>query len=503
MRSRPFVELTAVSKSFVPGHPVLEDITLAFRRGEIHAVLGENGAGKSTLLNILFGMHQPDMGGILLDGRQVVHRSPADAISNRIGMVHQHFKLVASFTVAENLRLAAPATIRKTLRNDADIARIADDFGLPVDPSTIVSSLPLSLQQRVEILKALINRAELILFDEPTTILNPAEIDAFYGVLTQIATEGRAVVVVTHHLEEVLDHAQHVSVIRRGKLISSAPVGNRKRSDLVREIVGKDIDLTAPLEREGGAEGPIELRLENIDVAPTQSSSGLRGASLTLRSGEVVGVAGVEGNGQRELFEVLAGLRKPDSGTVEARHAHKDGRAFAGLVPEDRHHEGLVLDLPVSINLLLNKIGQTPYAKRGRLIHSRINAAAEHMRTQSDVRTRSIHVTPRTLSGGNQQKIVLARAMNEDAPVVIVYQPTRGLDVAASEDVLKKLRLAANAGKAVLIISSNLDEIIRISDRIVVLFAGRTVGEVTSTTSREDIGDLMTGGRQTRTEHRS
>jgi simple sugar transport system ATP-binding protein len=500
MQNRPFVVLTGVSKSFVPGHPVLENVSLAFRRGEIHAVLGENGAGKSTLLNILFGMHQPDMGGILLDGKQVIHKSPADAIANHIGMVHQHFKLVSSFTVAENLRLSAPKAIRKTLARDSDISAIAERYGLTVDPTAVVSTLPLSLQQRVEILKALINQAELILFDEPTTILNKAEIDAFYGVLKQIAAEGRAVVVVTHHLDEVIAHAQHASVIRRGKLISSGPVADRQRSDLVHEIVGRNVDLTTPLERSGKPAGEVELRLVSVNIAPTQSSSGLRQASLSLCSGEVVGVAGVEGNGQRELFELLAGLRKPDSGDVHARRRHADGRAVAGLVPEDRHHEGLVLDLPVSINLLLNKIGEAPYTKAGRLIYPQIDKQAEAMRVASDIRARSIHVTPRTLSGGNQQKIVLARAMNEDAPTVIVYQPTRGLDVAASEDVLKRLRQAANDGKAVMIISSNLDEIMRISDRIVVLYAGQTIGEVTADTTREEIGELMTGGA-TKVDH--
>lgn len=501
MQNRPFVALTGISKSFVPGHPVLENVSLAFRRGEIHAVLGENGAGKSTLLNILFGMHQPDMGGILLNDKQVIHKSPADAIANRIGMVHQHFKLVPSFTVAENLRLSAPKAIRKSLARDSDISAIAERYGLTVDPTAVVSTLPLSLQQRVEILKALINQAALILFDEPTTILNKAEIEAFYAVLKQIATEGRAVVVVTHHLDEVIAHAQHASVIRRGRLISSGPVADRQRSDLVHEIVGRTVDLTTPLERSGKPAGDIELQLATVTIAPTQSSSGLRNASLNLRAGEVVGVAGVEGNGQRELFELLAGLRKPDSGDVHARRKHADGRAVAGLVPEDRHHEGLVLDLPVSINLLLNKIGEAPYTKAGRLIYPEIDRQAEVMRVASDIRARSIHVTPRTLSGGNQQKIVLARAMNEDAPTVIVYQPTRGLDVAASEDVLKRLRQAANDGKAVMIISSNLDEIMRISDRIVVLYAGQTVGEVTADTTREEIGELMTGGVLTEVDH--
>ncbi len=494
MKAKPFLALTAVTKSFVPGFPVLQDVSLGFRKGEVHAILGENGAGKSTLLNILFGMHQADAGGILLAGREVVHHSPADAIANRIGMVHQHFKLVRSFTVAENLRLAAPPAIRPSLRRHADIARLAKGFGLDIDPRAVVASLPLSMQQRVEILKALINQAELILFDEPTTILNPAEIEAFYAVLRQIAAEGRAVVVVTHHLNEVIAHAQHASVIRRGQLISSGPVAGRAREDFVREMVGHEVDLSAPLPNSGLGRGAAELSLRDVTLAPTPSSSGLKHMSLDVHAGEVVGIAGVEGNGQRELFDIVAGLRRPDAGSVQARRQHADGRPVAGLVPEDRHQEGLVLDLPVSVNLLLNKIGEAPYARGGRLMHGKITAQAERMRADSDVRARSVHVTPRILSGGNQQKIVLARALNEDAAIVVVYQPTRGLDVAASEEVLRRLRAAANAGKAVLFISSNLDEIMRISDRIVIFYAGQAVGEVGRDASRAAVGALMTGG---------
>ncbi|MCB8879507.1 ABC transporter ATP-binding protein [Acidisoma cellulosilytica] len=494
MPTDPFLTLTGITKAFVPGHPVLDNVTVTVRRGEIHAILGENGAGKSTLLNILFGMYQPDMGGILLEGREVIHRSPADAIANRIGMVHQHFKLVPTFTVAENLRLAAPPAIRPSLARNADIARLADSFGLAIDPKAIVSTLPLYLQQRVEILKALINRAELILFDEPTTILNPAEIDAFYKVLQQIAAEGRAVVVVTHHLNEVTEHAQHASVIRRGQLISSGPVAGRAREDFVRDMVGHEVDLSAALDGTGEAPGPVRLALHNVSVAATPSSSGLRDTSLTLRAGEVVGIAGVEGNGQRELFELVAGTILPDSGRVEAGRTHADGRPRAGLVPEDRHQEGLVLDLPIAINLLLNKIDEAPYARAGRLNHAAITARAEEMRAASDVRSRNVHVTPRILSGGNQQKIVLARAMNEDADIIAVYQPTRGLDVAASEEILRRLRDAANGGRAVLFISSNLDEIMRISDRIIIVYAGRAVGELDGRASRAEIGALMTGG---------
>lgn len=494
MSDKPFLELTGITKSFVPGQPVLDNVSIGFRRGEIHAILGENGAGKSTLLNILFGMHQPEMGGILLDGKEVVHRSPADAIAHRIGMVHQHFKLVPSFTVAENLRLAAPAAVRPSVARNADIARLAESFGLGIDPRAIVSTLPLPLQQRVEILKALINQAELILFDEPTTILNPAEIDAFYAVLRQIAAEGRAVAVVTHHLNEVVDHADRATVIRRGRLISSGPIAGRAREDLVAEMVGHAVDLASPLGPAApDARGAAELSLESVSVAPTPSSSGLRDLSLTLHGGEILGIAGVEGNGQRELFELVAGLIRPDQGRINARRSHPDGRPIAGLVPEDRHREGLVLDLPIALNLLLNKIGEAPYARHGRLIHDAINAEAETMRAASDVRASSIRATPRTLSGGNQQKIVLARAMNEDAAIVAVYQPTRGLDVAASEEILRRLRAAADRGRAVLLISSNLDEIMRLSDRIIIFYAGRAVGEVGRDASREAVGALMTG----------
>jgi ABC-type uncharacterized transport system ATPase subunit len=494
MSRRPFLELTGITKAFVPGQNVLENVTVGFHRGEIHAILGENGAGKSTLLNILFGFYQPNTGGILLDGREVVHRSPSDAIANRIGMVHQHFQLVPSFTVAENLRLAAPPAVRPSLARTADIARMAHGFKLDIDPRAIVSTLPLSLQQRVEILKALINKAELILFDEPTTILNPAEIEAFYAVLRQIAAEGRAVAVVTHHLNEVTEHATHASVIRRGRLISTGPVAGRARDDFVREMVGHAVDLSAPLDRAGGPRGAVELSLTRVNVAPTPSSSGLTDTSLAVHAGEVVGIAGVEGNGQREVFELVAGLRLPDSGTVEARLQHPDGRPVAGLVPEDRQREGLVLDLPISVNLLLNKIGEAPYSRGGRLMHKAISARAEEMRAASDVRARSVHATPRTLSGGNQQKIVLARALNEDSALLAVYQPTRGLDVAASEEILRRLRAAANDGRAVLFISSNLDEIMRVSDRIIIFYGGRAVGEVPGTASREAVGAFMTGG---------
>ncbi|MDF2620179.1 MAG: transporter-like [Xanthobacteraceae bacterium] len=493
------LRLTGVSKSFVPGHPVLENVSMSFRRGELHAVLGENGAGKSTMLNIVFGLHQPDEGGLLLDGRQVIHRSPSDAIANGIGMVHQHFKLVPSFTAGENLRLAATPAARRRLSRDADIGRLAESFGLPIPIDIPVAQLPLALQQRVEIVKALVNEAALILFDEPTTILGPEEIAGFYAVLRRLAADGRGIVVVTHHLAEVLDHADRVTVIRHGRLVSSGPVAGRSRADLVRDIVGRSLELEPLAAGQGRADGDVVARLEKVSLAPRPSSAGLRDVSLELRRGEVVGVAGVEGNGQRELFDVVAGLVSPERGTVTWMSGAADPSApervaAPGLVPEDRHREGLVLDLPVSLNLLLDRIGEPAFSTpAGRLRHADIASHARSMCAEADVRTHSVEQTPRTLSGGNQQKIVLARALAGDSLMVVVHQPTRGLDFAASEEVLRRLRAAAGEGRAVLVISSHLDELLRISDRIVVIYGGRIVGQLSAPVDRERLGVLMTG----------
>jgi len=492
------LRLTGVSKSFVPGHRVLENVSVSFRRGELHAVLGENGAGKSTMLNIVFGLHQPDEGGLLLDGRQVIHRTPSDAIANGISMVHQHFKLVPSFTAGENLRLAATPAARRRLGGDADIARLAESFGLPIPIDIPVAQLPLALQQRVEIVKALVNEAALILFDEPTTILGPEEIAGFYAVLRRLAADGRGVVVVTHHLAEVLDHADWITVIRHGRLVSSGPVAGRSRADLVRDIVGRSLELEPLGAGQGLVDGDVVARLEKVSLAPRPSSAGLRDVSLELRRGEVVGVAGVEGNGQRELFDVVAGLAPPERGTVTwlplAADPSLPARVAPGLVPEDRQREGLVLDLSVSLNLLLERIGEPDFSTpMGRLRHAAIDSRARSMCAEADVRTRSVEQTPRTLSGGNQQKIVLARALVGDPPAVVAHQPTRGLDFAASEEVLRRLRAAAGAGRAVLVISSNLDELSRISDRIAVLYGGRIVGQLSAPVDRERLGALMTG----------
>jgi general nucleoside transport system ATP-binding protein len=489
--SSPLIELDHVSKRYPNGFVALENVSLSLFPGEIHALLGENGAGKSTLMNILYGVHEPSAGGVLMGGRQVIHRRPADAIANGIGMVHQHFKLVAPFSVAENLALVARGAQRKTLRRHAEIRAFMQRYGVDLDPNAIVGHLPLALQQRVEILKALVNDTRVLLLDEPSTILTPVEIRALYATLRRISDRGTAVAVVTHNVDEVLAHADRYTVLRRGKTNGSGLAAACSAEQLVEKIVGRTVSSGTRLGAQRLAGGE-QLKIQGVNVRPGSGSPGLHDINLSLAAREVVGVAGVEGNGQSELFALLAGESVPDSGEIQ----RSDAQVTLALVPQDRHHEGLSLDLPVSHNLLYPDIMQGHYSRFGLLDHSAIAQRAREMIDQSDIRTHS-HASPaRSLSGGNQQKIVVARAMAQDASIIVVYQPTRGLDLAAAEAVLMRLADAADAGTTVLIISSNIEELIRVSDRIVVMNGGRITGEVTGEAMNiERIGTLMTSGR--------
>jgi simple sugar transport system ATP-binding protein len=491
--SVPVIALDHVSKRYPNGFLALEKVSLAFEDGEIHALLGENGAGKSTLMNILYGVHEPSEGGVLMEGRQVIHRRPADAIAKGIGMVHQHFKLVMPFTVTENLALVAKGARRKAFRRHADVRAFMERYGVDLDPAAVVGHLPLALQQRVEILKALVNDSRVLLLDEPSTILTPAEIENLYATLRRIADRGTAVAVVTHNVDEVLAHVDRYTVLRRGRTNGTGLIAETTAADLVERIVGHAVDGAARIgrHRTGDAE---RMSLAGVSLRPTSGSPGLHGINLTLRASEVIGVAGVEGNGQTELFDLLAGQRRPESGQVR----RSDPGVTVALVPQDRHHEGLSLDLSVAQNLLYPKIMRGEYRRAGLLDHGAIGEQAKKMIAEADIRTYS-HATPaRSLSGGNQQKIVLARAMAEAASVIVVYQPTRGLDVAAAEAVLTRLAGAADTGTCVVIISSNIEELIRVSDRILVLNGGRITGEVSGDAmSVKTIGPLMTLGRPT------
>ncbi|KHJ65919.1 ABC transporter [Pantoea rodasii] len=487
----PLIELDHVSKRYPNGFVALEKVSLSLYPGEIHALLGENGAGKSTLMNILYGVHEPSEGGVLMGGRQVIHRRPADAIANGIGMVHQHFKLVAPFTVAENLALVARGEQRKKLRRHADIRAFIQRYGVELDPTAIVGHLPLALQQRVEILKALVNDTRVLLLDEPSTILTPSEFRDLYVTLRRISDKGTAVAVVTHNVDEVLANADRFTILRRGKNSGSGRTADSSAAQLVEMIVGRAVSSGTRLGAERTA-GEAQLQLLSVHQRPGNGSPGLQDINLTLNAGEVIGVAGVEGNGQSELFAVLAGEQQPESGEIQRNHTD----ITLALVPQDRHHEGLSLDLPVSHNLLYPDIMQGVYRRFGLLNHTAIATRANQMIDQYDIRTHSHGSPARSLSGGNQQKIVVARAMAQSASIIVVYQPTRGLDIAAAEAVLMRLAEAADAGTTVLIISSNIEELIRVSDRIVVMNGGRITGEVTGEAMNiERIGTLMTSGR--------
>lgn len=489
--SSPLIELDHVSKCYPNGFLALEKVCLSLFPGEIHALLGENGAGKSTLMNILYGVHEPSEGGVLMNGRQVIHRRPADAIANGIGMVHQHFKLVAPFSVAENLALVARGERRKAFRRHADIRAFMQRYGVDLDPAAIVGHLPLALQQRVEILKALVNDTRVLLLDEPSTILTPTEITALYATLRRICASGTAVAVVTHNVDEVLANADRYTILRRGKTNGSGITHSCTPDELVERIVGRAVSSGTRLgqHRSGGEE---QMRLRNVQLRPGSGSPGLHDINLTLAAREVVGVAGVEGNGQSELFAILAGELQPEGGEV----VRASDNVTLALVPQDRHHEGLSLDLPVSHNLLYPEIMRGAYRRAGLLDHKAIATRAVEMIAQSDIRTHS-HASPaRSLSGGNQQKIVVARALAQGASIIVVYQPTRGLDMAAAEAVLMRLADAADAGTTVIIISSNIEELIRVSDRIVVMNGGRITGAVVGDEMNiERIGTLMTSVR--------
>jgi simple sugar transport system ATP-binding protein len=494
------VELRGITKRF--GSFTANDrIDLVVEPGEIHCLLGENGAGKSTLMNVLFGLLHADEGEILIDGQPVQFANSGEAVRHGIGMVHQHFMLVPVFTAAENVVLGFEPT-KSFNRLDhktanAQIRELSQKFGLDVDPDAVVENLSVGLQQRVEILKALSHDAELLILDEPTAVLTPQEIEALMEIMRSLAHDGKSILFITHKLKEVRAVADVITVIRQGRVIDSvAPT--ETEGQLASLMVGREVNLTVAKEATQVGETVLELR--DVVVRDDRGLAVVNGVSLDVRAGEIVALAGVQGNGQTELAEAIAGLRHVESGSITLRGRDITNLtpreildAGLGHVPEDRQRDGLVLSMSVADNLILNTPRRAPFARRGTRNLAAVASNARDLVERFDIRTSSIDLTAGSLSGGNQQKVIVARELSRPLQCFMASQPTRGLDVGSIEYVHRQIVNQRNEGLGVFIISSELDEVVALGDRIAVMFAGKITGVVAPTTSREDIGLLMTG----------
>ncbi|MDI6871256.1 MAG: ABC transporter ATP-binding protein [Bacillota bacterium] len=507
----PIVRLVGITKRF-PGVLANDGIDLEITPGTIHALLGENGAGKTTLMNILYGLYQPDSGEVFIRGQKVRVTDPNVAIRRGIGMVHQHFMLIPPFTVAENIVLGSEPRRGVSLdlkRAVAAVEELSARYGLKVDPLARVESISVGMQQRVEILKALYRGAEVLILDEPTAVLTPQEVRELKVILDSLAAQGKAIIFITHKLKEIMAMAQVVTVIRRGRVVKTLPTSETTPAELASLMVGREVIL----EVEKGPSRPGEevLRLENVTANNNRRLPALRGVDLTVRRGEILGIAGVDGNGQSELVEVLTGLRPATGGRVflkgkEVTRTRTRQRIRAGLghIPEDRHKRGLILDFSVAENLILATYDRRPFASGINLNQGEVRKHAERLVREFDVRTPSTETAARSLSGGNQQKVIVAREIDRDPDVLIAAQPTRGLDVGAIEFVHERLVAERDRGKAVLLVSFELDEILSLSDRIAVMYEGRVVAVLPAGEASEDIlGLLMSGAARSADEARA
>jgi ABC-type uncharacterized transport system ATPase subunit len=501
------LELKGITKRF--GSLVANDqIDLSVAPGQVHALLGENGAGKTTLMNVLYGLLQADSGEILLDNKAVRFGSPKDAIAAGIGMVHQHFMLVPVFTVAENVTLGIEETRRAGLldRRKArkDVRELSHRYGLDVDPDALVENLPVGIQQRVEIVKALVREATVLILDEPTAVLTPAETQELFRIIRQLKDGGRSIVFISHKLKEVQAIADTITVLRRGKVVGERPPGTTE-DELASLMVGRDVQLR--VSKRPAKPGEVVLDVADLTVTDETGRVWVNGLSLEVRAGEILGVAGVQGNGQTELCEALMGLRPVASGQVmlsgrDLTQATPGQRLRAGLayIPEDRQEDGLIGDFSVAENMVLDVYNRPPFASGINLHPGAIAANAAERVQEFDVRTTSAQTPVSTLSGGNQQKVILARELSHEHKVLVASQPTRGLDVGSIEFVHRRIVDQRDKGVAVLIVSAELDEIYALADRIAVMYEGRITGFRPPTVPTEELGLLMAGGADQDTE---
>ena len=498
----PKLAVNGITKLF-PGVVANKNIDLALHEGEILALLGENGAGKSTLMNIIYGLYQPTEGRILVDGRPVDLHSPRDAIDLGIGMVHQHFQLVPVMTVIDNIMLGSESVDRGLLDREsvsAQINELSERYNMPVDPNAVIEDLPVGVQQRVEILKALYRNADILILDEPTSVLTPQEIEGLFKVMELLRSQGKSIIFITHKLKEVLRIADRIAVLRRGEMVGEADPATVSQEDLAALMVGRKVTLE--VEKEAASAGEVQLQIQEIEAYTDLGEPALRGVSLDVRAGEIVGVAGVQGNGQTELVEVVTGLRPATAGSVRINNVDMTNAPPRRIteegaichVPEDRHMYGMVDAYSVADNLVLSSYYKRPFSSGLTMNEQAIAQHAEELVAQFDVRTPSVRTSGANLSGGNQQKMVVAREFGRPIRLLVAAQPTRGIDVGSIEFIHSQIVAKRDEGVAVLLVSYELDEIMALSDRIAVMFHGQISAILPrSQATREKIGLLMAG----------
>jgi ABC-type uncharacterized transport system ATPase subunit len=500
----PEIELRDITKRF-PGVLANNHISLAVDKGEIRALVGENGAGKTTLMRILYGEYQPDEGEILLRGKKVVFHSPLAAIRAGLGMVHQHFMLFNSLSVYENVIYGDEPAQYGFINLRAARARVnqlVEQYGLYVDPDARVGQLPVGVRQRVEIIKTLYRNAEILILDEPTAVLTPQEKDDLFEILRKLAASGKTILFITHKLNEVMEISDRATVLRNGSVITTLNTRETNPNELARYMVGRSVLLR--VEKQPVTPGETMLKVEHLQVADERGNLAVRDVSFAVRAGELVGIAGVAGNGQTELIEALVGLRTPRAGRVLLRgkdvtHASVAARRAAGMayVPEDRARVGLALDAPLDENLLMGYETQPRFSERGLLKFDAIQKFAQELVQEYSIKTASVRDRAANLSGGNLQKTVVAREMTHDAPLLIAEQPTRGVDIGSIEFIHQQLVEYQQRGHAILVVSAELSEIMSLADRILVMYEGRIVGEMPASQATEHgLGLLMTGSKQ-------
>lgn len=500
------IEMLHITKEF-PGIKANDDITLQLRPGEIHALLGENGAGKSTLMSVLFGLYQPEAGIIKKDGKEVQIRDPNDATALHIGMVHQHFKLIDVFTVLDNIILGAEDTKMGFLsrkRARAKVMDLSERYGLKVDLDAKIEDITVGMQQRVEILKMLYRDNEVLIFDEPTAVLTPQEIDELMKIMKYLAAEGKSILFITHKLNEIMAVADRCTVLRKGKGIGTVEISKTNQAELSRMMVGRDVQLV--VEKAPAMPGEEVLRVEGLRVkSKLYHRDAVKNVSFQVRTGEIVCIAGIDGNGQSELVQGLTGLEKVSGGKItlmgkDITHAPIRKRSEAGMshIPEDRHKHGLVLDDTLEMNMVLQRYYEKRFQRMGFIQFDEVRKYAQSLIDQYDVRSGQGPVTvTRSMSGGNQQKAIIAREVDRDLPLMIAVQPTRGLDVGAIENIHSRLVAERDSGSAVLLVSLELDEVMNLSDRILVMYEGEIVGELDpKTTTVEELGLYMAGAKR-------